>query len=61
MGVGAAAGRLGTSAVVGGGMHGVSEARDANNADAVRLADELARKIGEFAVAQGWIAPGAVR
>ena len=61
-GVGAAAGRLATSAAVGGAMHAGSEARrTGENANATRLADALGRQIGRFAAAQDWIAAGAVK
>jgi hypothetical protein len=62
MGLGAAAGRVGTSAALSGGMHASTEMRrtgDEENAD--RLADALARQMGKFAVTQGWIAQTAVR
>ena len=61
-GLGAAAGRVGTSAALSGGMHAGTEMRgteDERNAD--HLANALARQIGAFAVAQGWIPASAVR
>ncbi|HJS85893.1 MAG TPA: DUF4410 domain-containing protein [Acetobacteraceae bacterium] len=62
MGVGAAAGRLATSAALGGAMHAGSEARrTGDSANAARLADDLGKQIGLFAVAQDWIAPSAVK
>ncbi len=62
MGVGAVAGRAATSAVVGGAMHGGSEIRHTGDeANATRLANALGKQIGQFAVAQGWIAPSAIR
>ena len=62
MGVGAAAGSLGTSAALSGGMHGVSEMhRTTDEENATRLADALAKQIGDFAAAQGWIAAAAVQ
>ncbi len=61
-GVGAAAGRLATSAAAGGAMHAGSEARrTGDSANAARLADELGKQIGRFAMTQEWIAPSAVR
>jgi uncharacterized protein DUF4410 len=61
-GVGAAAGRLATSAAVGGAMHaGLEARRTGDSANATRLADALGRQIGRFAAAQAWIAPGAVK
>jgi hypothetical protein len=62
MGAGAAAGTLATSAVASGALHGTAEVRRAGDtAEARRLADELARQIGTFAVAQGWILPAALQ
>jgi hypothetical protein len=62
MGAGAVAGRLATSAAVSGGLHGVAETRRATDtAEAGRLADGLAKQIGAFAVAQGWIPASALQ
>jgi hypothetical protein len=62
MGAGAVAGSLATTTVASGAMHATSETRGASGAgEANRLADGLARKIGEFAVSMGWIAPAALQ
>jgi hypothetical protein len=60
MGAGAVAGRVASSAAVSGGMHAGMEARNGGNAETNRLADGIARQIGHFAVAQGWIPAAAV-
>jgi hypothetical protein len=61
-GAGAAADRLATSAALSGAMHGSAEVRRASDtAEAGKLADGLARQIGEFAVSQGWIPPAALQ
>ncbi len=61
MGVGAMAGRVATSAAVSGGMHAGMEIRNGyGNVEAVRLADGLARQIGQFAAVQGWIPAASV-
>lgn len=55
-GVGAAAGSIATSAAVGGGLHAVSETqRTGVSADAKRLADAVARQIGQIGVSGGWL------
>ncbi|MEM5459517.1 DUF4410 domain-containing protein [Paraburkholderia phytofirmans] len=55
-GVGAAAGSIATSAAVGGGLHAVSETKRAGvSADAKRLADAVAKQIGEIGVSGGWL------
>ncbi|ABE35237.1 hypothetical protein DR64_6049 [Paraburkholderia xenovorans LB400] len=55
-GVGAAAGSVATSAAAGGGLHAVSETQRAGvSADAKRLADAVARQIGEIGVSGGWL------
>jgi hypothetical protein len=60
-GAGAVAGSLERSAAVSGAMHATSESRRASDTrEASRLADGLARKIGEFAVSMGWIPPAAL-
>lgn len=62
LGVGAAAGHMATSAALGGAAHAVGEARRTDvEAEAARIADSLARQIGAFAEAQGWIPGGSVR
>lgn len=62
MGVGGVAGRLGTSAALTGAAHAGAERRGASDtAEATRLADGLAKQIGEFAVARGWIPPTAIQ
>ena len=62
MGAGAVAGSLASSTVVSGAMHATSESRGASDSgEASRLADGLARKIGEFAVSMGWISPAALQ
>lgn len=55
-GVDAAAGSIATSAAAGGGLHAVSETQHAGvSADAKRLADAVARQIGEIGVSGGWL------
>ena len=62
MGAGAVAGHLGASSVVGGGLAVGSEAFAANvEADAKRTAKAIAKQLGQFFVAQGWIQPGALQ
>jgi Domain of unknown function (DUF4410) len=62
LGAGAAAGHVAASAALSGTVQGVGEARRTSvDEDAVRIADALARQIGEFAEAQGWIPAGSVR
>lgn len=63
MGAGGAAGSsLAASAAASAGMHGVSERRAAAPNDLARkTAEGLARSIGQYFVAQGWLAPGAVK
>jgi len=61
MGVGAAAGRLATSAATTAATHITGETRHTGDgAIADDLADELARQIGAYAVKQGWIDPSVV-
>jgi hypothetical protein len=61
MGVGAAAGTLATATAVSGAAHATAESRRApDTREASRLADGLARQIGEFAVSMGWIPPAAL-
>jgi hypothetical protein len=62
LGAGAAAGHVATSAALSGTAQGIGEARGTSvDADAARIADALARQIGEFAEVQGWIPAGSVR
>lgn len=61
MGAGAVAGSLAGSTAVSGVMHATAESRSApDTQEASRLADGLARQIGEFAVSMGWIPPAAL-
>jgi hypothetical protein len=56
-GVGAAAGRLATSAAVGGGLHGLSEKKHASlTALAGKMADSIAKQVAQVGVSQGWLA-----
>jgi Domain of unknown function (DUF4410) len=60
-GVGAVAGRAATSAAVGGGLHGVAEAKHATLAAvAKKLGDSVAKQVGEIGVSQGWLAADRV-
>jgi uncharacterized protein DUF4410 len=62
MGAGAVAGSVARAAAVSGAAHATSESRRASDTgEAGRLADGLARQIGELAVSMGWIAPAALR
>ncbi len=62
MGAGAVAGSVARAAAVSGAMHATSESRRATDTgEAGRLADGLAKQIGEFAVSMGWIAPAALQ
>jgi hypothetical protein len=55
-GGGAAAGHLATSAVAGGGLHGVSEMKHAGmSAEAKRLADSIAKQVAQIGVGEGWM------
>lgn len=57
IGAGAAAGHLGLSAAVSGGVQGASAIRQgSSNPDAERLAQSIAQKVAGFAATQGWIA-----
>ncbi len=61
MGAGAAAQHIATSAALTGATHLGAEARRTDDeANADKLATALARQIGNFAVAQGWIPASAV-
>ena len=55
VGAGAAAGRAATSAVVSGGMNVAREVRGGMDADAGRLADEIAKRAETFYKRQGWL------
>ncbi len=62
MGAGAAAQRIGTSAALTGATHaGAESRRTSDTAEAGSLANEIASRIGQFAVAQAWIPPGALK
>ncbi|MBV1799441.1 DUF4410 domain-containing protein [Siccirubricoccus sp. G192] len=62
MGAGAVAGRLATSAAVGGGMHGVLETSHADSADEGKgIGKALARKLAQFFAQQGWVSAAALR
>jgi hypothetical protein len=62
MGAGAAAQRIGTSTVLTGATHAGAETRHSSDtAEAGELADAIALRIGQFAVAQGWIPPAALK
>jgi hypothetical protein len=61
MGAGAAAQRIGTSAVLTGATHaGAETRRTSDTAEAGSLANEIALRVGQLAVAQGWIPPTAL-
>ncbi|ASW01558.1 DUF4410 domain-containing protein [Paraburkholderia aromaticivorans] len=61
-GVGAAAGSVATAAVAGGGLHAVSETQRAGvSADAKRLADAVAKQIGEIGVSGGWLSTAHIQ
>jgi hypothetical protein len=61
MGVGAAAGHLGTSAAIGSAFAAGSETFAANvEADATRTAKAIAKQLRQFFVDQGWIPPSAL-
>lgn len=62
MGAGAVGQRMATSAVLTGASHGSAETRRTGYAaQAGQLADKLALRIGQFAVAQGWIPQAALK
>ncbi|MFN2140689.1 MAG: hypothetical protein ACK2U5_09415, partial [Candidatus Promineifilaceae bacterium] len=62
MGVGAIAGHLLTSTLVSGVLAGTSEMTSATvEADAKRLAENIAADLGKFFVDQGWIPQSAVK
>jgi hypothetical protein len=62
MGAGAAAQRIGTSTVLTGATHAGAETRRASDtAEAGSLANEIALRVGQFAVAQAWIPQDALK
>jgi hypothetical protein len=62
MGAGAAADRVATSAALTAATHAGSEIyKTGDAANAAKLADALARQIGNYAVQQGWIPASAVQ
>ncbi|WP_206997261.1 DUF4410 domain-containing protein [Trinickia mobilis] len=61
-GVGAAAGHVATSAAVGGGLHGIGEVKHATlTAVSKKLADKIAKQVGDIGVSQGWMAADRVK
>jgi hypothetical protein len=61
-GVGAAAGHVATSAAVGTGLHGIGEVKHATlTAVSKKLADKIAKQVGEIGVQQGWMAADRVK
>jgi hypothetical protein len=62
MGAGAAAQRVATSAAMTGATHaGAESRRTSDTAEAGSLANEIALRVGQLAVAQGWIPQTALR
>jgi hypothetical protein len=62
MGAGVAAQRIGTSAALTGATHaGAESRRTGDTAEAASLANEIAMRIGQLAVSQGWIAQTALK
>lgn len=62
MGAGAAAQRIGTSAALTGATHTGAEMRQTSDtAEAANLANEIALRVGQLAVAQGWIPQTALQ
>jgi hypothetical protein len=62
MGAGVAAERIGTSAAVTGATHAGGELRSASDtAEAANLGNEIAFRVGQLAVAQGWIPQTALQ
>ena len=62
MGAGAAAQRIGTSTVLTGATHAGAEMRSTSDtAEAANLANEIALRVGQLAVAQGWIPQTALQ
>jgi hypothetical protein len=61
MGAGAAAQRAGESTALSGGLHAGAEGRKTSDtAEAGALADAIASRVAQLAVAQGWIPPMAL-
>ena len=61
MGVGELAGRAGSSAIAGGGLHAYSETHGSTvEADGTRMAKTLAKQLAQYFAAQGWISPGTM-
>ncbi len=61
MGVGGLAGHAATSALLGGGLHAYSETNGSTvEADATRMAKDLARQLAKYFAARGWISPGTM-
>ena len=62
LGIGGAAGRLGTAAATGGGLHMVSEKRNAGYAEeAERVGKALAKRIALSCARLGWLDPYAIQ
>jgi hypothetical protein len=62
VGAGALMGHAAVSTVVSGGVSAASEKFSANvEADAKRTAKEIAKRLGQFFVRQGWIPASAVK
>jgi hypothetical protein len=62
MGAGGAAQRIGTSGALTGATHAGAEShRTSDTAEAGSLASEIALRVGQFAVAQAWIPPDALK
>jgi hypothetical protein len=62
MGAGAVAGRVATSAAVGGGMHAGLETRHADSADeGGGIGKALGEKLAQFFARQGWVAAAVPR
>ena len=62
VGAGALMGHAAVATVVSGGVSAASEKFSANvEADAKRTAKEIAKRLGQFFVQQGWIPAGAVK
>ncbi len=62
MGAGAAAQRIGTSTALTGATHaGAESRRTSDTAEAGSLANEIAARVGQFAVAQAWIPSNALK
>lgn len=62
MGAGAAAGRIAASTALTAGTHTVGEMRHTSDeANADKLAEALARQIGDYAVNQGWLRQDALK